>query len=1078
MNDAVEEVSVGSRLGLYMGTNSIGWMLYRLEAGELVGVVDSGVRSFSTGRTPDGGQSLAVERRVARMARRRRDRFIRRRKALLRTLVEFGLMPEDTVAAKALVKLDPWRLRAQGLDEVLPLHAFGRAIFHMNQRRGFKSNRKVMKVENEAGKIKMGTARLEVAMSEAGARTFGEFAYQLRESAKSAHRVPPVRARMVRLEDGKDGYVWYVGRAHLESEFDRLWAAQEVYWPQVLSTEMGALVRRIIFHQRPLKRPKVGRCLFTEEDRIARAHPLTARRVVLETVNGLKIRVQGELDRTLSMEERNAVLEALKNRPYTRALAKMQLSFAQLEEALCLPVVASFSLDTEQRDGVACDQVRAVMAHPARFGRQWLELSWPEQWEVIDLVLHEDDEDVLLETLMARFDMARGQAIEVANAPLLEGYSRLGLTATAALVGELEADVVVYSEAVERCGWQHSEFVGGEALEALPYYGEVMERHVMPGTQDPEDEDVTRYGRIMNATVHIALGQLRRVVNRVIEAYGKPDEIVIEVGQELKHSRAQKVGIAGGQREARRVGADRVALLEGLGVVVNGRNKYVVRLWEQLGEAPSDRHCPYSGVLIVPEMLFDGSCEIGHVLPYSRTLDDSADNKVVCLRESNRAKGNQTPWEAWGAGSQWEVIEAGIGRLNKVLRWRFGSNAMERFEEEGGIRGRTLVDRQYIGRMARIYLSSLYGGVDGREQVWAVPGRLTEMLRRGWRLNDLLPDYEWVRESRADRTDYRHRAIDAAAVGATDRGLLKLVCAAASAHATWGAQRVVSLTEPPWAEFRESVRDSVNAVCVSHRVDHGRISLVGRREGRDSTVARLHNATAYGVTGETWNGKPVIVHRVGIGVFVESPGRVEAISDVRLREAIAAVVLGHETVKEARAAMNAFVAAPGPFQGVRRVRIREVAAVIEVRDRDGRVYKAFKPDSNYCFEVWELPSGEWAARVLSTHEAHQGTPIERPHPAARRVMRLLKRDSVLLRDGEGELVVYQVVKFSGALVVLVRNWESNGDMRVRLRLRFPKRRVHGDDQVKLVAMRAGRLKACGARRIGVDVIGRMYGDFG
>ena len=45
-----------------------------------------------------------------------------------------------------------------------------------------------------------------------------------------------------------------------------------------------------------------------------------------------------------------------------------------------------------------------------------------------------------------------------------------------------------------------------------------------------------RFGRIGNPTVHIGLNKIRRVVNEVIDTYGKPDELVIELARDLKQT--------------------------------------------------------------------------------------------------------------------------------------------------------------------------------------------------------------------------------------------------------------------------------------------------------------------------------------------------------------------------------------------------------------------------------------------------------------------------------------------------------------------------------------------------------------
>lgn len=95
------------RLGLDIGTNSIGWWLYELAEGRPVRVVDGGVRIFSDGRDAKTRASLAVDRRIARGMRRRRDRYLRRRAALTRRMAAAGLMPADPIQAKELQALDP-----------------------------------------------------------------------------------------------------------------------------------------------------------------------------------------------------------------------------------------------------------------------------------------------------------------------------------------------------------------------------------------------------------------------------------------------------------------------------------------------------------------------------------------------------------------------------------------------------------------------------------------------------------------------------------------------------------------------------------------------------------------------------------------------------------------------------------------------------------------------------------------------------------------------------------------------------------------------------------------------------------
>ena len=71
------------RMGLDIGTNSIGWAMLSLtgenEERHPSALVDSGVRIFTDGRNPKNRQSNAVARRLSRQQRRMRDRYLKRR---------------------------------------------------------------------------------------------------------------------------------------------------------------------------------------------------------------------------------------------------------------------------------------------------------------------------------------------------------------------------------------------------------------------------------------------------------------------------------------------------------------------------------------------------------------------------------------------------------------------------------------------------------------------------------------------------------------------------------------------------------------------------------------------------------------------------------------------------------------------------------------------------------------------------------------------------------------------------------------------------------------------------------------
>lgn len=1052
------------RLGLDIGTNSIGWCLYGTAGdGSLTSIIDCGVRIFSDGRDPKSGASRAVDRRIARSARRRRDRFLRRRTVLMQRLAAAGLMPADPVEAKNLELIDPYKLRTQALDEQVPLTHLGRALFHLNQRRGFKSNRKTDGDNTEGGMIQSGSERLDQAIMTSGARTFGEFLHQRRET-DDPRRTPAVRTRMkiLTLADNKTEirYDFYPDRRHLEEEFNKLWTAQEAYHPDILNDVLRASLFETIFYQRPLKAPKVGRCLFLDEPRLAKAHPMTQRRVLYETVNNLRITASGRNKLSLTKDQRDTVILALDQKKHTKLMVGMALKLKALGKEIKLLPDQSFTLETEARDSITCDPVRASLSHPDRLGSKWSTLNEDAQWELIQRLREDEDRDVLIHWLKAKYGLDDDHAAKVADAPLPEGYGRIGETATRNILEHLRADVLTYSQAVEACGWHHSNDRTGEVLEKLPYYGEILDRHVIPGTQDPIDDDITRYGRITNPTVHIGLNQLRRLVNGVITEYGKPTQIIVELARELNQNDKLKKEIQVTIKKNTTAAIMRgEKLVEELGQRDSGANRMRLRLWEELATDPLKRVCPYTGTRISAGMLFTGEVEDDHILPYSRTLDDSLSNRTLCMREANREKRNKTPWEVWGDTPEWDIIAANLKSMKDNKKWRFEPGAMERFEADNGFLDRQLVDTQYLSRIARQYMDALYteGG-----HVWVVPGRLTEMLRRHWGLNSLLSDHNQQPSKKKNRNDHRHHAIDAAVIAATDRGLIQRISKMSKAGKDDGLEHFTASVPRPWDEFRDDLRHQLDRIIVSHRADHGRIDPANRAAGRDTTAGQLHNDTAYGLTdGKNANGVPLVVTRKPIDSL--TPKMIIKIRDPDLQRALHVATKGKEA-KAFEAAVKGFAAKAGPYQGIRHVRLIEALDVIKIQDLDGRATKGYKGDSNLCYEIWKLPDGTFKPQVITTFEAHQAGTPKRPHPAAKRVLRVFKRDMVALNHPKlGPLVCYvQKLDLANGLF-LVPHVESNADARNRDKA----------DSFKMIQMGCGPLIRANIRRIHVNEIGQI-----
>ncbi|MEX2277371.1 MAG: type II CRISPR RNA-guided endonuclease Cas9 [Cucumibacter sp.] len=1073
-----------------IGTNSIGWAILRLDKqGEPSGIVEAGVRIFSDGRDPKTRTSLAEGRRMARAMSRRRDRYKRRRKATLRTLVEYGLMPAAENARKALLKetsdqsdeklaggprSDPYNLRLRALTEKLPLAHLGRALFHLNQRRGFKSNRKTDKKSNEKGAIEMGVDRLRAMMAETMSPTLGAF-LAMRRAAGQPVRVRGGAPGDAEGEESGDkqpnanrtAYDFYPDRALLESEFDMIWAAQAAHHPDVLTDERRAHLRKVMFHQRPLKPAVVGKCSFNpEEPRLPKAHPLFQRFRLYKEINELELVLEDQSHRKLSLEQRDLLIKQLR----TQASA----TFTGLRRTLKLTSRAiHFNKESESRTKLLGDLVAAALSDGKCFGPRWFDFSLDEQWKIVERLREEQDPDVLREWLETEYGLSGEAAKTVADVNLPEGYGRLGKTALTEMLVHLEADVIPESRAAELADYDHTLLEKAEGLDRLPKYQEVLERRIPPGTGNKNDPYDVEKGRITNPTVHIGMNQLRRLVNAMIGRFGRPERIAIELARELNLSDEEKSKInreiAVNTREAIRRGEK----LKELGQRDNGANRLLLKLWEELNPgSPEDRCCIYTGRAIGIGLLFSGAVDVDHILPWSRTLDDGQGNRILCMREANREKGDRAPAEVPQWAAHYDQILERANRLPPNKRWRFARDAMQRFEKNRDFLARQLTDTQYLARLAHDYLGSLYADeepdADGvlfkRNHVIVATGRMTEMLRRAWELNALLPDHNFAETVKGkNRKDHRHHAIDAAVIGVTTRSLLQRIATASGKGEAVGVEDALRKIEKPWPSFREDLAAVVQRIVVSHKPDHGTLPKPGAMGG---TAGKLHNDTAYGLIEPPLPRGDNVVRRVPL--LSLRPQDIADVRDDELRARLDSAVSGL-TGKEFEAALLHFARNDARFKGIRHVRVTEKLNVIPIRDRQGKAYKGYLGDANYRYDVWETKDGRWLPEVISMYDAHQpgwSSKIRPDHPTARKVLSLHQNDMVAYVDPRQGPVIGRVVKFglNGQITLVAHN--EAGDL--------TKRNASTDDPFKYYAPTAGGLKKIQLRQIRIDETGRVF----
>jgi|GEM_PF-6266522 len=137
-------------------------------------------------------------------------------------------------------------------------------------------------------------------------------------------------------------------------------------------------------------------------------------------------------------------------------------------------------------------------------------------------------------------------AVEKLRLP--DGHLRFCKEVTESLVTEMHGNPVGYAQAVTDAPFlkdadiNHSDFRPDDGVAVLPRYNELSVLRLMlgNGTGNPDDPHDKQLGKITNPTVHIALGQFRRVMNMLIQEFGKPAQVVLEAARDLNKSPKEK----------------------------------------------------------------------------------------------------------------------------------------------------------------------------------------------------------------------------------------------------------------------------------------------------------------------------------------------------------------------------------------------------------------------------------------------------------------------------------------------------------------------------------------------------------
>ena len=790
--------------GLDIGIASVGWAVLGENR-----IIDLGVRCFDKAETADKGESLNLARRTARLLRRRLRRRAWRLTKLARMLKRDGVISDVNLFKHPLAQGTPaalpWHLRVEALNRKLEAGEWARVLYHICKHRGFhwmsKAEEKKADEDKESGAVKKGLAGTRKLMQEknyrtAGEMVLGEFAKQATDedgNPKYDKLGKPILAGSARNKRGD--YSKALSRALLADELIELFKQQRQFGNPHANEHLEAALlgngdkkSGLLWAQKPAMSGEallnmLGKCTLEKgEYRAPKASFTVERHVWLTRLNNLRIVVDGKT-RPLTDAERRFALPL----PYLQIgdFSYKQLGNALVKEGFLLKdhfkfAGLSYPSDKQKEEEKAKNpedeklvklpgwqELRKTL-QTAGLETEWQKISvaaldgQPKVLDGIARVLSVYKEDEEVERELGKLELPnKERMVATLLTTRFDKFSNLSLKALYNILPHMEMGLR-YDEACEKSGYHHSQLYKastGEHKYLPPFYTGRDKNGRLKFNEEP---DIPR-----NPVVLRALNQARKVVNALTRVYGSPHEVHIEMARDLSRSFDERRDIKKSQDEFRdRNEKDRAAFNTEYNISgeLKGRDFEKWQLYrEQHGK------CAYSLAPLDINRLFEmGYVEIDHALPYSRSFDDSKNNRVLVLAAENRNKGNMTPYEYLGgkeSSERWINFAKNVevnkiyrqAKRNRLLKKDFGEDEAQPF------RDRNLNDTRYICRFFKNYIERYLKLHEESEakRCTVVSGQLTAFLRARWGLIKVRSDSD------------RHHALDAAVVAACSHSMVK-----------------------------------------------------------------------------------------------------------------------------------------------------------------------------------------------------------------------------------------------------------------------------------------------------------------
>lgn len=713
-------------------------------------------------------------------------------------------------------------------------------------------------------------------------------------------------------------------------EFEKLWETQALYY-QELTPDLKKEIRDIvIFYQRPLKSQKglISFCEFESKQlevmcngkkmlktvgcRVcSKSSPLFQEFKIWQILNNIQVSEGRASTRFLRQEEKELLFAELNWKEKLTKTEVLQLlyvkpkgvdlNYKEIEGNRTQAALLNTYLDIIDRNGhdranlsklrmpEVVEVVKSIFAklgyntdilsfNSNLIGKELESQAMYRLWHLLYSFEGDDSKtgnEKLIHKLSELYGFEKEYAVLLANISFQPDYGSLS-TKTICKILPFMKKGKEYSSACKDAGYRHSQ----KSLTQEELEQKVYKDHL----------ELLPRNSLRNPVVEKILNQMINVVNSVVDTYGKPDEIRIELARELKKNAKEREKMTAAIRKATdEHEAYKATLQKEFGLANVSRND-IIRYKLYLELKDNGYKTLYSNTYIPREKLFSKDFDIEHIIPQAKLFDDSFSNKTLESRSVNIAKSNATAYDyVKGKSNEQELINY-IERVEMLFKNGSIGKAkrdkllLEEANIPDGFIERDLRNSQYIAKKAREILEDLV------KFVVPTTGSITDRLREDWQLVNVMQELNWDKYNKlglteiyedkdgrkirrikdwTKRNDHRHHAMDALTIAFTKRSIIQylnnLNARSDKSSSIYGIEQnelhrdehgKLRFNPPmPLNEFRTEAKRQLENILISikakNKVVTKNINKTKKKNGYTTKVqltprGQLHNETIYG----------------------------------------------------------------------------------------------------------------------------------------------------------------------------------------------------------------------------------------